>query len=124
MPIDMALLAELGALVIRVWSRHRGVDAFAPLVKLIAQGGHSNGLLGGKVVLFGGVLLQVKQLDAHVLIPLDELHIAQANNTMRRRPLIAIMRIMPKEGAARSDKSFQSREKGLAVGMLGWSQRL
>src|SRR4051812_1404434 len=107
----------------RVWRGHDGPDVHSPRgepgVELLRPGR----VLRGQVVRLAGVGTEVEQLEAAVLIPFDELPVADADGAAGRAPLVAIVGIVPEQRPARELAPLEQRHEADAVAMLRWIER-
>src|SRR5262245_16821895 len=85
---------RLRGIVLRVRRRHLGADRLPPGVQAVAETVGQFRLVLGQVVLFADVLLDVIQLDVHVVEELDELEVAGPDRAVRHRAALLVVLVV------------------------------
>src|SRR5215469_1224174 len=91
--------AGAGGIVIRVRSRHGGVDGMAPVGEEVVQLFRAGRLALDQIALLTRVFGEVEELQAAVFVKFDQLPIAEADGSGGSASLIAVVRIMPEQRA-------------------------
>ena len=92
-------------------------------MELLAERGDLFGHGSREVILFAQVIAQVEQLDPHILEPFDELEVARAHRATGAAALVAVVGVMPEEGAFWPCAALEERNEADAVHVLLWPQR-
>src|SRR5579859_2054280 len=120
----LLLLREKRIHRIRIGHRHLGAHGAAPVRQLLSERGGLLRLRGGQIPLLSGVGREIEELDSAVLEPLDQLPGPRAQGSGGAASLVAVVRIVPVEGAVReAPAGVQERDEAERIHRLAGRRR-